>query len=182
MATYKSEQQQLSSAQLCYFVQYFKLSWPIKDCKINPQLLNMEGSSHSAPSVNDENYNIFWKLSSGFLVLNRLAHKYWSDCVVCLMISRSKLQNKISSTCYHSLFYSVQHIALHHITFGGHFLSSLFCFSPFVCESPEAPLCFQDSFSAFSSHSGQPRRTFLPVKLCPPLWTDLCLFLMVLCK
>lgn len=112
------------------------------------------------PSVNTENYNIFYK----FQYLSQLAligSQTLSDCVVCGMMSRSQPQNKISSDVIPVS--STASITFH----SGAIFLFIVLFGPVACVSQEAALRLQ---VFFSSHFRQRRRRTLPVKPCQLLW------------
>lgn len=100
------------------------------------------------PSVNTENYNIFYK----FQYLSHLAligsqTLKWLCCV--WDDEQKSTTEQDFKLCYSCLFYSIHYITFHS---GGIFLF-IVLFGPFVCVSQEAALRFQGFFSLILVHT-----------------------------
>lgn len=129
------------------------------------------------PSVNTENYNIFYK----FQYLSHLAligsqTLKWLCCV--WDDEQKSTTEQDFKRCYSCLFYSVHYITLHYIQ--GEFSWSLYCLAHLYEYHKRQHFAFRVFFSDFSSHFRQRKRRTLPVKPCP-LLGQICAYFSWLC-
>lgn len=128
------------------------------------------------PSVNTENYNIFYKFQylSHFALIGS---QTLSDCVVCGMMSRSQPQNKISSNVIPVS--STASIPFHSIQ--GQFSCSLYCLAHLRVYHKRQHFAFRFFLvHTLDNRLTLTRRRTLPVKPCPLLW-QICAYFLWFC-